>query len=181
MWWCVCWGILNCFWQPTGRRKPVSSPSVHVASSLRNSRISLSAGRRACKPAARPAIPGVILLYYAFLWPGRTRGQGAAEEAAAINAAAQMGTGPATAHRRPIGQALVRCRGTGAPTAREKPSASATTAPSVSPGQMRSRSTSMHGSGLDGISLWQCQVTVPDAQQHEGLRPSPRAAGGLSP
>jgi hypothetical protein len=31
----------------------------------------LSAGRRACKPAAKPAIPGVILLRYALLWyPG---------------------------------------------------------------------------------------------------------------
>jgi hypothetical protein len=45
---------------------------VDGASSLRNSQISLSAGRRACKPAAKPAIPGVILLHYAFLWPGHT-------------------------------------------------------------------------------------------------------------
>jgi hypothetical protein len=39
---------------------------------FRNSRISLSAGRRACEPAAKPAIPGVILLHYGFLWPERT-------------------------------------------------------------------------------------------------------------
>jgi hypothetical protein len=54
---CVCGGILNCFWQPAGRRKLVSSPGVDGASSLRNSRISLSTGRRACKPAAKPAVP----------------------------------------------------------------------------------------------------------------------------
>jgi hypothetical protein len=70
--WDVCRRILNCFWQPVGRRKRVSSPGVGGASSLRNSRISLSAGRRACKPAAKllskPVIPGVILVHCAFLW-----------------------------------------------------------------------------------------------------------------
>jgi hypothetical protein len=39
---------------------------------FRNSRISLSAGRRACEPAAKPAIPGVILVHYGLLWPERT-------------------------------------------------------------------------------------------------------------
>jgi hypothetical protein len=46
---CVCGGILNCFRQPAGRRKPVSSPGVegHIVSP-KFSRISFSAGRRAC-------------------------------------------------------------------------------------------------------------------------------------
>jgi hypothetical protein len=73
MWWCVCGGISNCFSQPAGRWKPVPSPGVDGASIVfRNSRISLSAGRRACEPAAKPAIPGVILLHNGFVWPERT-------------------------------------------------------------------------------------------------------------
>jgi hypothetical protein len=51
-------------------------PGVDVdgtCSSLRNSRISLSAGRRACKPAAKPAILGAVLLHYGFVCYERTR------------------------------------------------------------------------------------------------------------
>jgi hypothetical protein len=40
---------------------------------FRNSRISLSAGRRAYEPAAKPAIPGVVLLHYGFVCYGRAR------------------------------------------------------------------------------------------------------------
>jgi hypothetical protein len=64
---------LKLLWQPAGRRKPVSSLAVDGASSLRNSRIALSAGRRACKPAAKPAMPGVILPRYGFVCYERTR------------------------------------------------------------------------------------------------------------
>ena len=39
---------------------------------FRNSRISLSAGRRACEPAAKPAMPGVILVQYGFVCYERT-------------------------------------------------------------------------------------------------------------
>jgi hypothetical protein len=39
---------------------------------FQNSRISLNAGRRACEPAAKPAIPGVILVHNGFVWPERT-------------------------------------------------------------------------------------------------------------
>jgi hypothetical protein len=51
------------------RAPPVPVPvpggvGVDGASCLRNSRIPLSAGRRACKPAAKPAIPRVILVHY---------------------------------------------------------------------------------------------------------------------
>jgi hypothetical protein len=41
---------------------------------FRNSRNSLSAGRRACKPAAKPAMPGATLLRYGFVCYERTPG-----------------------------------------------------------------------------------------------------------
>jgi hypothetical protein len=81
----VCGGICNCFSSPAGPGPPgpraaenqsrVPSPGVGGASyspDFRNPRISLSAGRRACEPAAKPAIPGVILLRNGFVWPERT-------------------------------------------------------------------------------------------------------------
>jgi hypothetical protein len=50
---------------------------------FRNSRISLSAGRRACEPAAKPAIPGAILLRYGFVCYERTPGRAPAGPAPA--------------------------------------------------------------------------------------------------
>jgi hypothetical protein len=76
-WWCV-WGGASptdfCFWQPAGRRKRKTNSELRRGRGIvfRNSRISLSAGRRACEPAAKPAIPGVILLHNGFVWPERT-------------------------------------------------------------------------------------------------------------
>jgi hypothetical protein len=58
----------SCFSQPAGRPKTSSEPARRGRGIVfRISRISLSAGRRACEPAAKPAIPG-------FVWPERTRG-----------------------------------------------------------------------------------------------------------
>jgi hypothetical protein len=65
-------GDLKLFLAALGPPETGFEPGVDGESSLRNSRISFSAGRRACKPAAKPAIPGVILVHYGFLWPGRT-------------------------------------------------------------------------------------------------------------
>jgi hypothetical protein len=55
-----------------GPPKTSSEPRRGRGIVCRNSRISLSAGRRACKPAAKPTVPGVILVHYGFLWPERT-------------------------------------------------------------------------------------------------------------
>ena len=68
-----CCGGLRCSCESAGRWKPVSSSGwLGHRPSESNLQISLSAGRRACKPAAKPARPGVILLHVVVLWPGRT-------------------------------------------------------------------------------------------------------------
>jgi hypothetical protein len=67
---CV-WGHLNLFSAACGPPKTGFERPAWSTASLRNSRISLSTGRHTCKPAAKPAIPGVILVHYGFLWPGR--------------------------------------------------------------------------------------------------------------
>jgi hypothetical protein len=56
-----------------GPPKTSSEPRRGRGIVFRNSRISLSAGRRACEPAAKPAISGVILLHYGFVCSERTR------------------------------------------------------------------------------------------------------------
>jgi hypothetical protein len=59
--------------EPESSKLTSSEPRRGRGIVFRNSRISLSAGRRACEPAAKPAIPGVILLHNGFVWPERTR------------------------------------------------------------------------------------------------------------
>jgi hypothetical protein len=63
-----------------GPPKTSSEPRRGRGIVFRNSRISLSAGRRACEPAAKPAIPGVILLHSGFVWPERTQVGGRSSE-----------------------------------------------------------------------------------------------------
>jgi hypothetical protein len=60
-----------------GPPKTSSEPRRGRGIVFRNSRISLSAGRRACEPAAKPAIPArrnfsPLQCIYGFLWPERT-------------------------------------------------------------------------------------------------------------
>ena len=74
---CVWWHLQLLF-AARGLPKTSSEPRRGRGIVFRNSRISLSAGRRACEPAAKPAIPGVILVHNGFVWPGRTRQQPAA-------------------------------------------------------------------------------------------------------
>jgi hypothetical protein len=74
----------NCFSQPAGRRNrslcttqfrapsPAGGHARASPSEIREFRLVLSAGRRACEPAAKPAIPGVILLHYGFVCYERT-------------------------------------------------------------------------------------------------------------
>ena len=68
---CVWWHLQLLF-AARGPPKTSSEPRRGRGIVFRNSRISLSAGRRACEPAAKPAIPGVILLHNGFVWPERT-------------------------------------------------------------------------------------------------------------
>ena len=69
----VCvWWHLQLLFAARGPLKTSSEPRRGRGIVFRNSRISLSAGRRACEPAAKPAIPGVILLHNGFVWPERT-------------------------------------------------------------------------------------------------------------
>ena len=68
---CVWWHLQLLF-AARGLPKTSSEPRRGRGIVFRNSRISLSAGRRACEPAAKPAIPGVILLHNGFVWPERT-------------------------------------------------------------------------------------------------------------
>jgi hypothetical protein len=56
-----------------GPPKASSEPRRGRGTVFRNSRISLSAWRRACEPAAKPAISGVILLHYGFVCYERTQ------------------------------------------------------------------------------------------------------------
>ena len=71
----VCvWWHLQLLFAARGPPKTSSEPRRGRGIVFRNSRISLSAGRRACEPAAKPAIPGVILLHNGFVWPERTPG-----------------------------------------------------------------------------------------------------------
>ena len=67
---CVWWHLQLLF-AARGLPKTSSEPRRGRGIVFRNSRISLSAGRRACEPAAKPAIPGVILLHNGFVWPER--------------------------------------------------------------------------------------------------------------
>jgi hypothetical protein len=74
--------VVGCVWWHlklflAARRPPKTSfkPRRGRGIVFRNSRISLSAGRRACKPAAKPAIPGVILVHYGFVCYERTQGR----------------------------------------------------------------------------------------------------------
>jgi hypothetical protein len=70
----VCvWEHLQLLFAARGPPKTSSEPRRGRGIVFRNSRVSLSAGRRACEPAAKPAIPGVILLHNGFVWPERTR------------------------------------------------------------------------------------------------------------
>ena len=71
---CVWWHLQLLF-AARGPPKTSSEPRRGRGIVFRNSRISLSAGRRACEPAAKPAIPGVILLHNGFVWP-TTHGTG---------------------------------------------------------------------------------------------------------
>ena len=68
---CVWWHLQLLF-AARGLPKTSSEPRRGRGIVFRNSRSSLSAGRRACEPAAKPAIPGVILLHNGFVWPERT-------------------------------------------------------------------------------------------------------------
>jgi hypothetical protein len=65
---------LKLFFAARGPPKTGFAPRRGRGTVSPKSRISLSAGRRACKPAAKPAIPGVILVHNGFVWPERTRG-----------------------------------------------------------------------------------------------------------
>jgi hypothetical protein len=70
----VCvWWHLQLLFAARGPLKTSSEPRRGRAIVFRNSRNSLNAGRRACEPAAKPAIPGVILVHNGFVWPERTR------------------------------------------------------------------------------------------------------------
>jgi hypothetical protein len=69
----VCvWEHLQLPLAARGPPKTSSEPRCGRGIVFRNSRISLSAGPRACEPAAKPAIPGVILVHNGFVWPERT-------------------------------------------------------------------------------------------------------------
>jgi hypothetical protein len=68
---CVWWHLQLLF-AARGPPKTSSEPRRGRGIVFRNSRISLNAGRRACEPAAKPAIPGVILLHYGFVCYERT-------------------------------------------------------------------------------------------------------------
>jgi hypothetical protein len=69
----VCvWEHLQLLLTARGPPKTSSEPRRGRGIVFRNSRISLSAVRRACEPAAKPAIPGVILVHNGFVWPERT-------------------------------------------------------------------------------------------------------------
>jgi hypothetical protein len=59
---CVWWHLQLLF-AARGPPKTSCEPRRGRGIVVRNSRISLSAGRRACEPAAKPAIPGVILVH----------------------------------------------------------------------------------------------------------------------
>jgi hypothetical protein len=73
---CVWWHLQLLF-AARGPPKTSSEPrrgrgvDVDGASSSEIREFRLSAGRRACEPAAKPAIPGVILLRNGLVWPER--------------------------------------------------------------------------------------------------------------
>jgi hypothetical protein len=81
----VCvWWHLQLLFAARGPPKISSEPRRGRGIVFRNSRISLSAGRRACEPAAKPAILGAILLHNGFFWPERTQGPGPANPRTAL-------------------------------------------------------------------------------------------------
>jgi hypothetical protein len=79
---CV-WEHLQLLLAARGPPKTSSEPQRGRGLVFRTSRISLSAGRRACKakPAAKPAISGVLLVHNGFVWPERTRDLGSQKAA----------------------------------------------------------------------------------------------------